>query len=154
MDREDGIYIMMNLICKENEGKCITVSTKEFNEWLKENKIEWIVQEDCSNECAMYIKNYSDIHEPFSFVMYKKFDIDLKKFEYAEINGKTITSKIEFCFEYYNHNEVYVALLNDDTTEGNEYAEKVKTEYRTNKINSVEASYLLLRKDIEPAYWL
>lgn len=144
---------MMNLICKENEGKNIVVSTEEFNMWLKENNIEWEVTEDYSG-CAMHIKNCSDTHEPFSFVMYKKFDIDLKKFDYAELDGKFLPSKIEIEFEYYSHKDVYFDLLNDKCEVDGEYAEKVRTEYREGNMNSVEASHLLLRKGIEPAYWL
>lgn len=144
---------MMNLICKENEGKKLVVPTTEFNEWLKENGIEWTVVEDYSG-FAMNIENGSDKHEPFSFVMYKKFDIDLKEFRFARINGEVFPSNIELEFEYYSHKDVYFDLLNDECAVVGEYAERVRTEYKAENINSVEASYLLLRRDISPAHWL
>lgn len=144
---------MMNLICKENEGKSITVLTDDFNDWLKENEIGWEVVKDYSG-CAMCIENGTDTHEPFSFVMYKKFDIYLKKFDYAEIDGERFPSKIELEFEYYKHNDIYFELLNDETIDNNKYAKNVREEYMNRNIDSVEASYLLLSKEIEPAYWL
>ena len=145
---------MMNLICKENEGKKIIVSTEEFNEWLKENDIEWTVIVDYHGGFAMNIENGSDKHESFEFVMYKKFDIDLKEFRYAKIDGETYPSRVELKFEFYKHNDVYFELLNDTTAENRKYAERVRTEYKAENINSVEASHLLFRRDISPAYWL
>lgn len=137
----------MILICKENENKMLTVSTEEFNNWLKENNIEWIVKEN--GKCAMDIVNCSNKHEPFDFVLFKKFDIELLHFEYFKDEGKRKTNLLEFKFTYYKHGYEYNNLLNNMITDNDKYIQMVRDNLRQNNISSIEASYLIERKGLD-----
>lgn len=66
----------MNLICKENENKIMEISTDEFNKWLKENNVGWEI-EKVDMDIGISKIDHNNPHEPFSFTMFKKFDIDI-----------------------------------------------------------------------------
>lgn len=141
---------MNNIICKENENKVITVLTSDFNNMLKENGIEWeVVENNYMPPCQIYTKNNSDKHEPFEYVMFKQFDIELKTFQYKKVDRDVISSKIEIEFEFCKHNKSYNNLVESELEDINEYVTQVKRLLRDKMITQNEAVYLMEIKDLD-----
>ena len=141
---------MNNIICKENENKVMIVLTSDFNNMLKENGIEWeVVENNHMLPCQIYMKNYSDKHESFEYVMFKQFDIELKTFQYKKVDGNVVSSKIEFEFEVCKHSNSYSRLLKSELEDASEYVTQVKRLLKDKIITQNEAVYLMEVKDLD-----
>lgn len=141
---------MNNIICKENENKVVTVLTSDFNNMLKENGIEWeVVENNHMPPCQIYTKNNSDKHEPFEYVMFKQFDIELKTFQYKKVDGNVVSSKVELEFEFCKHSNSYNNLIESDLEDISEYVTQVKRLLRDKIITQNEAVYLMEVKDLD-----
>lgn len=131
----------MNLICKENENKVMEIPTDEFNQWLRENNIGWEVEKVDMN-IGISMINYDNPHEPFSFTMFKKYDIEIIQCVYKKNGGKTYQDIIVFQYEPYKHGRMYYELLNCNKKDKLEYRQRVRYEESQGNINSKEGSYL------------
>ncbi len=141
---------MKNIICKENENKVMEILTSDFNAMLKENGIEWeVVENSYMPPCQIYTKNNSDKHEPFEYVMFKQFDIELKTLQYKKVDGNVMSSKIELEFEFYEHSNSYNKLINSDMEDVGEYVSQIKRLLRDKTITQNEAVYLMEIKDLD-----
>lgn len=132
----------MNLICQANENKIMEIPTDEFNKWLKENNVGWEI-EKVYEDIGISKINYGNPHEPFSFTMFKKYDIDIIQCLYKKSGGKTYPDIIVFQYEPYKHGCMYNELLNCDKEDKSEYKKRVLHEEHQGNINSEEACYLL-----------
>lgn len=141
---------MNKIICKENENKVMEILTSDFNAMLKENGIEWeVVENNHMPPCQIYTKNNSDKHEPFEYVMFKQFDIELKTFQYKKIDGNVVSSKVELEFEFYEHSNSYNKLIESDVEDVSEYVAQIKRLLRDKIITQNEAAYLMEVKDLD-----
>ena len=141
---------MNNIICKENENKVIEILTSDFNAMLKENGIEWeVVENNHMTPCQIYTKNNSDKHEPFEYVMFKQFDVELKTFQYKKVDGNVVSSKVELEFEFCEHSNSYNKLIESDVEDVSEYVAQVKRLLRDKIITQNEAVYLMEVKDLD-----
>ena len=141
---------MNNIICKENENKVMEILTSDFNAMLKENGIEWeVVENNHIPPCQIYTKNNSNKHEPFEYVMFKQFDIELKTFQYKKVDGNVVSSKIELKFEFCEHSNSYNKLIESDVEDVSEYVAQVKRLLRDKIITQNEAVYLMEVKDLD-----
>ena len=141
---------MNNIICKENENKAMEILTSDFNAMLKENGIEWeVVENSYMPLCQIYTKNNSDKHEPFEYVMFKQFDIELKTFKYKRVDGNVMSSKIELEFEFYKHSNSYSKMVESELEDVSEYISQIKRLLRDKTITQNEAVYLMEIKDLD-----
>lgn len=141
---------MNNIICKENENKVMEILTSDFNAMLKENGVEWeVVENNHMPPCQIYTKNNSDKHEPFEYVMFKQFDVELKTFQYKKVDGNVVSSKVEFEFEFCKHSDLYNKLIDSEIEDVSEYISQIKNLLSNKTITQNEMIYLMEVKDLD-----